>query len=561
MTENFPWFASYPSDVPHEINPDCYDSIPAVLDSVAAEFPDRVAYSNMGVGLTYRRTVELSKDFAAYLQGLEGLKPGDRVAIMMPNLLQYVVAVFACLRAGFIVVNINPLYTSREVRSTLSDSGAKAIVIIENFAKTLQNAVSGTECRHIVVTGVGDLFPFVKRTLVNFVVRKVKKMVPAYSLPGAVSFNDALSRGRTRGMTPHTIRNSDTAFLQYTGGTTGVSKGAILTHRNLIANMLQVGAWISSTFKRGEEVAMTALPLYHIFSLTATMVFTSFGATMVLITNPRDIEGLAKECIKWDFSIIIGVNTLFAAMLNNKTFCSHKFSRLKMTAGGGSQVQRTVAEKWKAQTGSNILEAYGLTECSPGVCGNIPNAPWDGSVGVPIPSTEVTIRGEGFRDLGVCPDGAPIEDYTGEICVRGPQVMSGYWKKPEETAAILRDGWLRTGDVGHMDARGVITITDRKKDMILVSGFNVYPNEVENVIASMPGVLEVGVVGVPSAKSGETVKAVIVKKDPTLTADDVKKYCRTQLTGYKMPREIIFVDALPKTAVGKILRRELKDIK
>lgn len=561
MTENFPWFASYPSDVPHEINPDCYDSIPAVLDSVAAEFPDRVAYSNMGVGLTYRRTVELSQDFAAYLQGLEGLKPGDRVAIMMPNLLQYVVAVFACLRAGFIVVNINPLYTSREVRSTLSDSGAKAIVIIENFAKTLQNAVSGTECRHIVVTGVGDLFPFVKRTLVNFVVRKVKKMVPDYSLPGAVSFNDALSRGRARGMTPHTIRNTDTAFLQYTGGTTGVSKGAILTHRNLIANMQQVGAWISSTFKRGEEVAMTALPLYHIFSLTATMVFTSFGATMVLITNPRDIEGLAKECIKWDFSIIIGVNTLFAAMLNNKTFCSHKFSRLKMTAGGGSQVQRTVAEKWKAQTGSNILEAYGLTECSPGVCGNIPNAPWDGSVGVPIPSTEVTIRGEGFRDLGVCPDGAPIEDYTGEICVRGPQVMSGYWKKPEETAAILRDGWLRTGDVGHMDARGVITITDRKKDMILVSGFNVYPNEVENVIASMPGVLEVGVVGVPSAKSGETVKAVIVKKDPTLTADDVKKYCRTQLTGYKMPREIIFVDALPKTAVGKILRRELKDIK
>lgn len=561
MTENFPWFASYPSDVPHEINPDCFDSIPAVLDSVANEFPDRVAYSNMGVGLTYRRTVELSKDFAAYLQGLEGLKPGDRVAIMMPNLLQYVVAVFACLRAGFIVVNINPLYTSREVRSTLTDSGAKAIVIIENFAKTLQNAVGGTECRHIVVTGVGDLFPFVKRTLVNFVVRKVKKMVPAYSLPGAVSFNDALARGRARGMTTHAIRNTDTAFLQYTGGTTGVSKGAILTHRNLIANMQQVGGWISSTFKRGEEVAMTALPLYHIFSLTATMVFTSFGATMVLITNPRDIEGLAKECIKWDFSIIIGVNTLFAAMLNNKTFCSHKFTRLKMTAGGGSQVQRTVAEKWKAQTGSNILEAYGLTECSPGVCGNIPNAPWDGSVGVPIPSTEVTIRGEGFRDLGICPDGAPIEDYTGEICVRGPQVMSGYWKKPEETAAILRDGWLRTGDVGHMDARGVITITDRKKDMILVSGFNVYPNEVENVIASMPGVLEVGVVGVPSAKSGETVKAVIVKKDPTLTADDVKKYCRTQLTGYKMPREIIFVDALPKTAVGKILRRELKDIK
>lgn len=561
MTENFPWFASYPSNVPHEINPDRYESIPAILDEVAGKFPDRVAYANMGVGLTYRRTVELSKDFAAYLQGLEGLKPGDRVAIMMPNLLQYVVAVFACLRAGLIVVNINPLYTSREVHGTLVDSGAKAIIIIENFAKTLQNAINGTECRHIVTTAVGDLFPFVKRTLVNFVIRKVKKMVPPYSLPGAVTFNDALASGRSRGMTPHAIKNTDTAFLQYTGGTTGVSKGAVLTHRNLIANMGQIGAWISSTFKEGEEVAMTALPLYHIFSLTATLVFTSFGATMVLITNPRDIEGLAKECIKWDFSIVVGVNTLFAALLNNKTFCSHKFTRLKMTAGGGSQVQRTVAEKWKAQTGSNILEAYGLTECSPGVCGNIPNAPWDGSVGVPIPSTEVSIRGEGFRDLGVCPDGGNIEDYTGEICVRGPQAMQGYWKKPEETAAILRDGWLRTGDVGHMDARGVITITDRKKDMILVSGFNVYPNEVENVIASMPGVLEVGVVGVPSAKSGETVKAVIVKKDPTLTADDVKKYCRTQLTGYKMPREIIFVDALPKTAVGKILRRELKDIR
>ena len=305
---------------------------------------------------------------------------------------------------------------------------------------------------------------------------------------------------------------------------------------------------------------LTALPLYHIFSLTATLVFTKWASTMVLITNPRDVDGLAKECVKWNFSVIIGVNTLFAAMLRNPIFCGHKFTRLKMTAGGGTQVQKAVAEKWKAQTGCNILEAYGLTECSPGVCGNIPNAPWDGSVGVPLPSTRVSIRGEGFRDLGCCPDGADPQPYTGEICVQGPQVMRGYWKRPEETAHVMRDGWLRTGDVGVMNERGVVTITDRKKDMILVSGFNVYPNEVENVIASMPGVLEVGVVGVPSAKSGETVKAVIVRKDPTLTVDDVKKYCRTQLTGYKIPHVIVFADSLPKTAVGKILRRELKDI-
>lgn len=561
MTKNFPWYTSYPEGVPHDIDPDQYTSIPAILDDVAKRFPERVGYTNMGIGLTYKETVELTKDFAGYLQGLEGLKPGDRVAIMMPNLLQYVIAVFACLRAGLVVVNINPLYTAREVHATLVDSEAKAIVIIENFAKTLQQALPGTSCKHIVTTAVGDLFPFFKRTLVNFVIRKVKKMVPAYQLPNAVSFRDAMAKGRTAGMKPHDIVNTDIAFLQYTGGTTGVSKGAILTHRNLIANMMQVGSWISSTFVKGEEVAMTALPLYHIFSLCATLCFTQFAATMVLITNPRDMEGLAKECIKWNFSIIVGVNTLFAAMLNNKTFCSHKFTRLKMTAGGGSQVQKNVAERWKAQTGSNILEAYGLTECSPGVCGNIPNAPWDGSCGVPIPSTEVTIRGEGFRDLGLCPEGGDINDYTGEICVRGPQVMSGYWKKPEETAAIMRDGWLRTGDVGYMNSRGIITITDRKKDMILVSGFNVYPNEVENVIASMPQVLEVGVVGVPSEKSGETVKAVIVRKDPSLTVEEVKKYCRTQLTGYKMPREIIFVDSLPKTAVGKILRRELKDVK
>lgn len=558
MTDRI-WYNAYPEGVPHEIDPDRFASLPAVLDESARKFPDRAGYSNMGVNVTYSQMSALTRDFAAYLQSL-GLVPGDRVAIMMPNLLQYVVAVFGCLRAGMVVVNVNPLYTAREVNHTLRDSGAKAIVIIENFARTLEKALPDTPCRHIVTTAVGDLFPFVKRTLVNFVVRRVKKMVPPYNLPQAVRFNDALERGRRAGFKPHDIRNTDIAFLQYTGGTTGVSKGAVLTHRNVIANLQQVGAWISSTFREGEEVVMTALPLYHIFSLTATLVFTQWAATMVLITNPRDIDGLAKECVKWNFSVIIGVNTLFAALLRNEIFRSHRFTRLKMTAGGGTQVQRTVAENWKAQTGCNILEAYGLTECSPGVCGNIPNAPWDGSVGVPLPSTEVSIRGEGFRDLGCCPDEARIPEFTGEICVRGPQVMQGYWQKPEETANVMRDGWLRTGDVGYMNARGVITITDRMKDMILVSGFNVYPNEVENVIASMPGVLEVGVVGVPSAKSGETVKAVIVRKDPAITADDVKKYCRTQLTGYKIPHVIVFVDQLPKTAVGKILRRELKDL-
>lgn len=559
MTD-FPWFASYPDGVPHDINPDAFPNLPAILDDAAARHPDRTGYANMGVELSYRQAVELSRDFAAFLQSRPDLKPGDRIAVMMPNLLQYVAAVFGILRAGMVVVNINPLYTTREVRHTLEDSGAKAIVIIENFARTLEKALPGTDCRLIVTTEVGDLFPFMKRTLVNFVVKRVKKMVPPFSIPGAVKFRDAVAEGRRAGFKPVKIDSEDLAFLQYTGGTTGVAKGAELTHRNILANIEQISPWISSAFEEGKEVVMTALPLYHIFSLTATLVFTRWAATMVLITNPRDITGLAKECIKWDFSIILGVNTLFAAMLRNETFLSHKFSRLKLSVGGGSQVQRVVAQAWRKQTGSNILEAYGLTECSPGVCGNIPNAPWDGSVGCPLPSTIVSIRGEGFRDLGWCPEGGNPEDYTGEICVKGPQVMRGYWNKPEETANVMRGGWLRTGDVGYMNHRGVVSITDRKKDMILVSGFNVYPNEVENVIAAMPGVLEVGVVGVPSDKSGETVKAVIVKKDPNLTVDDVKKYCRTQLTGYKMPHVIVFADSLPKTPVGKILRRELKNL-
>ncbi|WP_295478337.1 AMP-binding protein [Sutterella sp.] len=556
---DFPWYGVYPAGVPHTIDPDSYPNIPAVLDEAARKFPKRTGYTNLGADLSYADARKLSIDFAAYLQTL-GLEPGDRVALMMPNLLQYVVAVFGILRAGLTVVNINPLYTAREVHHTLEDSGAKAVVIIENFARTLEKALPGTDCRHVVLTAAGDMLPIPKRWMVNFIIKHVKKMVPEYTLPGAVFFRDALSRGASAGFKSVEVKSSDLAFLQYTGGTTGVAKGAELTHRNIIANILQVSAWISNAFEEGRETVLTALPLYHIFSLTATLVFTKWAAEMVLITNPRDMDALARECIKHDVSVIIGVNTLFAALLRSPVFAAAKLKRLKFTCGGGAQVQQVVAEEWLKKTGVPILEAYGLTECSPAVCGNIPGAPWDGSVGAPVSSTEVSIRGDGFRDLGVCPEGADPTPYTGEICVRGPQVMRGYWRKPEETAGVMRDGWLRTGDMGHMDHRGVISITDRKKDMIIVSGFNVYPNEVENVIAAMPGVLEVGVTGVSSAKSGETVKAVIVKKDPALTEADVKAWCAKELTRYKIPRVIVFVDSLPKTPVGKILRRELKDL-
>lgn len=557
---DFPWYGAYPKGVPHTIDPDSIPNLPAVLDRSAEKFPRKRGYSNLGAHLTYEQAATLSKDFAAYLQSRTDLRRGDRVALMMPNLLQYVIAVFGILRAGMTVVNINPLYTAREVHHTLRDSGAKAVVIIENFASTLEQALPDTQCSTVILTGAGDMLPFPKRQLVNFIIRNVKKMVKPYSLPGAVWWRDALAAGRSSGFKPVDVHSDDLAFLQYTGGTTGVAKGAELTHRNIIANILQVSAWISINFEEAKETVLTALPLYHIFSLTATMVFTSWAAEMVLITNPRDMTKLAKACVDNNVSVIIGVNTLFAALLRNDVFLNAKLPRLKLTCGGGAQVQKIVAEKWKTVTGCSILEAYGLTECSPGVCGNIHGAPWDGSVGVPIPSTEVSIRNGAFEDLGICPEGEDPAQYTGEICVRGPQVMRGYWNKPEETAGVLRDGWLRTGDVGHMDHRGVVSITDRKKDMIIVSGFNVYPNEVENVIAAMPGVLEVGVTGVTSAKSGETVKAVIVKKDPALTEEDVKQWCRKQLTRYKVPHVIVFVDSLPKTPVGKILRRELKDI-
>ena len=558
---NHPWLSQYPAGMPAEINPDTFGSIPALFDEVAKTHGSKIAFVCLDKKLTYSEICSLSRDFAGYLQQVKGLQRGDRVAIMMPNLLQYMIALLGILRAGMIAVNVNPLYTAHELAHQLADSGSKAIVIIENFAKTLQQALPETQIEHIIVTKVGDMLPWHQRLLTDFVVRYVKKMVPQYTLPNCVGFREALSSGRSAGFSPVDIKNTDVALLQYTGGTTGVAKGAMLTHRNVLANVEQTGTWISQTFEIGKETAMTALPLYHIFSFTATLCFSKKAALQVLVPNARDIPGLAALVDKWDFSIIPGVNTLFNALLNNKQFQAHKFSRLKMTVGGGTQVQKTVADRWYKLTGCQILEAYGLTETSPGVCGNLPNAPWDGSVGYPIPSTEVTIRGDNFVDLGVCSDPEKIPEHTGEICVRGPQVMAGYWEKPEETMNVLVDGWLRTGDVGYMDANGRITITDRKKDMIIVNGLNVYPNEIESVIASMPGVLECGVVGVNNPRVGEMVKAVIVKKDPALTREDVVKYCRARLTGYKCPRTIVFVKALPKTAVGKILRRDLKTMR
>lgn len=556
----FPWIKNYPEHVPATIDPDVWDSLPDFQEKMSKEYGDAPAFTNFGSTLTYAELEEKSSQMAAYLQSLEGMEQGDAVAIMMPNLLQYPVSLFGILKAGFVVVNINPLYTSRELEGQLKDSGAKAIIIIENFAKTFERIKDKVSVQHVITTEVGDMLPAPKRIMINFLLKKVKKMVPEFNLPGAIKFNDALKIGKTKKFNKPKIDRYDIAFLQYTGGTTGISKGAMLTHRNILANLQQTGVWISSEFKKKEEVVMTALPLYHIFSMTAMCSFLQWGAHLILITNPRDMKGLVKDCVKWHFSVICGVNTLFNGLLNTPGFDKVNFSELKLAVGGGTQVQRPVAERWLKITGKNIIEAYGLTEASPGVSANPLNTPWNGSVGFPFPSTIVTIRGEGFKDLGQWVSPAEIAEHTGEICVKGPQVMRGYWNRQEETANTIRDGWLRTGDIGNMDSNGRITITDRQKDMILVSGFNVYPNEIEAVLQSMPEILECGVVGVPNEKSGERVKAVIVKKDPSLTVEQVKAFCRQNLTGYKMPKEIVFVDSIPKTPVGKILRRELKSI-
>ncbi|MDR2240856.1 MAG: long-chain-fatty-acid--CoA ligase [Zoogloeaceae bacterium] len=551
------WLKNYPAGVPAEIDVDEFKSINALFEHCVRSFRDRVAYINMGKSITYGELDGYARDFAAYLQSL-GLTKGARVAVMMPNLLQDPVCIFGILRGGYTVVNCNPLYTVRELEHQLKDSGAEAIVIVENFASVLQECIAHgalTSLKHIVVTGLGDMLGFPKRAIVNFVVRHVKRMAPAWHLPGAARFNDALARGARHGFTPVDVGHEDVAFLQYTGGTTGVARGAMLTHRNIVANLQQAHAWIKP-FLPEQGTIVTALPLYHIFALTANcLTFLKVGWSNLLITNPRDIPGFVKELRRHPFDGITGVNTLFNALLNNPDFARLDFSRLRISLGGGMAVQKAVADKWQQVTGVPLVEAYGLTETSPAVTINPLNLKaYNGAIGLPVSSTEVTIRDDAGNDL---PLGA-----AGELCVRGPQVMRGYYNRPDETAeVIMPDGFLRTGDIGMIDEGGFVRIVDRKKDMILVSGFNVYPNEIEAVIAMHPGVLEVAAVGVPDEKSGEAVKVFIIKKDPALTAEAVIAYCKKNLTGYKVPRLIEFHTELPKTNVGKILRRALRDEK
>ena len=548
------WLKSYQQGVPAEIELNEFQSLGELFEKSVAQYRDRVAYINMGVELKYGELDKLSRDFAAYLQSVLRLPQGARVALMMPNILQYPVCIFGALRAGYVVVNVNPLYTARELEHQLKDSGAEAIVILENFAVTLEQVVARMPVKHIVVARLGDMLGFPKGAIVNLVVKYVKKMVPAWSLPRAVSFRAALAKGAAAELQSVTVVQDDLAFLQYTGGTTGLSKGAMLIHRNILANLAQAHAWIRTALGKERHLVVTALPLYHIFALTANcFTFFKVGASNLLITNPRDIPAFVAELAKYPFTVITGVNTLFNAMLNNDAFCALDFSKLKVTLGGGMAVQKAVAEKWKLVTGKPLIEAYGLTETSPAATINPLDIPaYTGSIGLPVSSTEVVIRDDAGADV-------PLGE-RGELCVRGPQVMKGYYNRPDETAkVIMPDGFLLTGDIAVMDENGFVRIVDRKKDMILVSGFNVYPNEIEDVVAQHPGVLEVAAVGVPHEKSGEAVKIFVVKKDSGLTAEALIAHCREHLTGYKVPGQVEFRSELPKTNVGKILRRELRD--
>lgn len=550
-----PWLAHYPAGVPAEIDVDEYPSIVSVLENAIDKYRDRPAFANLGRVMTYAEIDRLSAQFAAYLLGELKLKKGDRVAIMMPNCLQYPIATFGILRAGLTVVNTNPMYMARELKHQLADSGASAILVLDNFGHTVQEVLADTQVKQVITTGLGDMLPMPKGAIVNFVLKYVKKMVPDYNIPGAIRFKDALTLGQMHKLPEIEITPDDIAFLQYTGGTTGVAKGAMLTHRNLVANMQQASAWIGTNVRYGEEIIITALPLYHIFALTANgLVFMKFGGLNYMITNPRDMHGFVKELKKVPFTAITGVNTLFNGLLNTPGFDQIDFSKLHLTLGGGMAVQRSVAERWKQVTGTTLVEAYGLTETSPAACINpMDLADYNGAIGLPIPSTDACLKDEAGNTLTQIGE-------VGELCIKGPQVMKGYWRRPEETANVMdAEGWLHTGDMARMDEKGFFYIVDRKKDMILVSGFNVYPNEVEDVIAMMPGVLEVAAVGVADDKSGEAVKVVIVKKDPSLTAEQVKAHAREHLTGYKHPRFVEFRTELPKTNVGKILRRELRD--
>jgi long-chain acyl-CoA synthetase len=544
------WLSSYPEGTPSEVDVDAYPSLVSILQESCARFADRPAFHNLGTTLTYRDLEALSGHFASYLRGL-GLERGDRVAIMMPNLLQYVVALFGVLRAGLTVVNTNPLYTARELRHQLTDSGAKCVVVLENFAHAVAQVRGETKIKHVITTSVGDMAPFPKRTAVNFVVRHVKRMVPAYVMPEAVKWRHALAVGAARPLERIDVGPQDVAFLQYTGGTTGVAKGAVLTHRNMVANLLQVAAFWGGLIEAGKEVMITPLPLYHVFCLTCNcLVFTQHGGLNVLITNPRDIPGFVKELRRWPLTFITGVNTLYNALLAHPDLARVDFSHLKLGIAGGMALHPSVAEKWRVLTGRPLLEGYGLTESSPVVACNPYAAPVIGSVGVPLPSTEISIRDGGQELQG---------GETGELCVRGPQVMRGYWNRPDDTAQVLSaDGWLSTGDIAAVDARGFIRIIDRKKDMIIVSGFKVFPNEIESVVAEHPAVLECGAIGVPDVRSGQAVKLfVVLRQGQTASDEDLLEHCRRNLTGYKVPKYVEFRQSLPKTNVGKILRREL----
>ena len=546
------WLKSYPPGVPAEIDINEYASLREVLEEACAKFGPRPAYSCMGRTITFADLDRLSAAFGAFLQK-QGLGKGARVALMMPNILQYPVCLFGTLRAGCTVVNVNPLYTPRELEHQLNDSGAETIVVVENFAHTLAEVITRTKVKQVIVTSIGGMLGL-KGVLVDFVLRHIKKMIPAWDIPGAMVLSDALAQGRGRKLEPVEIGHEDIAFLQYTGGTTGVAKGAMLLHRNIVANLLQAGAWVKPFLGNQRHVVITPLPLYHIFSLTANcLTFMTLGAENVLITNPRDIPGLVKEMGKHCFTAFTGVNTLFNALLNNPDFHKLDFSTLQMTLGGGMAVQKAVADRWEKVTGKPLIEAYGLTETSPAATINPLDLPeYNGAIGLPISSTDLMLRDDEGKEVAL--------GERGEICIRGPQVMAGYWQRPEETANMIdRDGWLATGDIGVVDERGFVRIVDRKKDMILVSGFNVYPNEIEAVVVMHAGVLECAAVGVPDGKSGEAVKLFVVKKDPALTAEALLAHCHEQLTGYKCPRDVEFRTELPKSNVGKILRRELRD--
>ncbi|HBH25196.1 MAG TPA: long-chain-fatty-acid--CoA ligase [Cytophagales bacterium] len=551
--QDYPWFKNYPEGIPQEINPDAYDNLSDFFEVSVKKYTGLIAYENMGKSITFDELDQMTQSFASYLQNDLGLQKGDRVAIQMPNLLQLPIALFGCLRAGMVVVNTNPLYTAREMEHQFKDTGAKAVVILANFAHNLEKIIGNTDIKHVIITEIGDLLGGIKGLVVNFVVKNVRKMVPSYKISGAIKYNDVLKKGKPAKYNRPAIKNEEIAFLQYTGGTTGVSKGAMLSHRNIIANMEQISAWMLPKLEERKETMITALPMYHIFALTVNcLAMFKIGAKNVLITNPRDLPTFIKELKKHPFTVMTGVNTLFKGLLNNPEFSSVDFSHFKIAVGGGMAVQDIVAKRWKETTGVALVEGYGLSETSPVLtCNPIDETERIGTIGLPLPSTEIILLNDEGKPV---PDGTP-----GEICAKGPQVMNRYWNRKEETENVFYNGYFKTGDMGVTDDSGFFKIVDRKKEMINVSGFNVYPNEIENIVAAHHKVLEVGAIGISDPKSNEVVKIFVVKKDDSLTQEEIIAYCKENMTGYKVPKVVEFRDELPKSNVGKILRRLLKE--